>query len=359
MDGLFLELGPFKINAAKKEINLNPESWHKAANILFIDQPVGTGLSFTQKKSGLSKNDNDVNRHLHRFMLEFLKLHDRYVQVDDGGRRRSRNIFLTGESHAGHYIPSFAAYNQKINKNLRGDGITIQIVGLALGNPWVDPKNQYDVSEFAHGAGLISHGQRRSLQEMNKKCRSLLLQGKLNNKICFSLLDEIIDSSSVSGANKVLMYDSRKFVQSMQSFPPGKDAVESFLNRPEVRQAIHAEGSTQRYVECADPPYNALSHQDGKGVTVELVDLLDGGMNILFFSGQYDIICSHLGVEKSLRELPWSGKEGWKKAQPEVWLVDNQAAGYIKSYGSLSSLLGELPQQTITFQIQIVHFQII
>ena len=41
-------------------------------------------------------------------------------------------------------------------------------LGIALGNPWIDPKNQYDVSEFAHGLGLISIGQKNKLQEQNK-----------------------------------------------------------------------------------------------------------------------------------------------------------------------------------------------
>jgi carboxypeptidase C (cathepsin A) len=39
MDGLFLELGPFKING--NSIVINPYSWHNSANLLFIDQPVG------------------------------------------------------------------------------------------------------------------------------------------------------------------------------------------------------------------------------------------------------------------------------------------------------------------------------
>jgi carboxypeptidase D len=46
MDGLFIELGPYTMNR-DSTISKNEHSWHKVANLLFIDQPVGTGFSFT------------------------------------------------------------------------------------------------------------------------------------------------------------------------------------------------------------------------------------------------------------------------------------------------------------------------
>jgi hypothetical protein len=47
MDGLWLELGPFRLEGPKMaNIKVNPSSWHNAANIMFVDQPVGTGYVF-------------------------------------------------------------------------------------------------------------------------------------------------------------------------------------------------------------------------------------------------------------------------------------------------------------------------
>jgi hypothetical protein len=46
-----------------------------------------------------------------------------------------------------------------------------------VGNPWLDPFYQYDASEFAHGLGLISLGQRHKLKEMELKCQALLKGG--------------------------------------------------------------------------------------------------------------------------------------------------------------------------------------
>jgi carboxypeptidase D len=340
---LFIELGPFRLSGADLDrIKINPNSWHYAANVLFIDQPVGTGMSYSLMND-YAGSDEAINNHFYIFLQKFLTLHDRYTSVQNG-IRVSREFFMSGESHAGHYIPTMAAYihrkNEELAGSLKSDSIRIAIKGIALGNPWTDPFNQYDVSDFAHGMGLITQGQKNRLKEVNRECKNQLKMGNFNQKSCFSLLDDVVDSSSLAGSHKVLMYDARHFVHSTSVFPPGHDALEKYLNRPDVRAAIHATSTPQRYVECADPPYLALSHQDGKGVTPELTEVLNKGLRVLLYSGQYDIICNHLGSERMLRELPWVGREAWLKAQPGIWLVDRQPAGYVKSHRNLHSLLG-------------------
>jgi carboxypeptidase C (cathepsin A) len=305
---------------------------------MFLDQPVGTGLSYTLAKDGYATNDETINDHFYKFLLAFFSLHDRYTTMKSG-RKVTRPLYLTGESHAGHYIPSMAAYILRQNAKASANDLVITLEGVALGNPWSDPFNQYDPSDFARGLGLLSQGQSNKLKSLNAECQSLLKAGRLNQRVCFSLLDDVVDSTAAQSSHKVLMYDARKFVHSTSQFPPGHEAVEEYLNRPDVKQAIHATNTPQRYVECADPPYNALSYQDGKGVTAELVEILNSGLRVLVYSGQYDIICNHLGTDKMLRLLPWTGQSEWLKSQPGVWIVDKQPAGYIQSFKNLHSLL--------------------
>jgi vitellogenic carboxypeptidase-like protein/serine carboxypeptidase 1 len=44
-----MELGPYRVSPGKMtpyEITKNIDSWTKQYNVIFVDQPVGTGLSY-------------------------------------------------------------------------------------------------------------------------------------------------------------------------------------------------------------------------------------------------------------------------------------------------------------------------
>jgi carboxypeptidase D len=201
MDGLFIELGPFRLDGEKlNNIKINPFSWHENANLLVIDQPVGTGLSFVKDNRGYANSDSAVSFQFYKFLVAFLNLHRNFWSDENENKTKyTRPIFISGESHAGHYIPTITDFLLDRNKRANKDDYIFRIEGIALGNPWIDPKNQYDVSDYAHGLGFITQGQKNRLKQLNAECRNNLNQGKLNTKVCFSLLDNVIDSTTLAG----------------------------------------------------------------------------------------------------------------------------------------------------------------
>lgn len=79
----------------KKEI-----SWNNKANLVFLDNPIGTGYS---KGSifNMPRNEKKVSEHFGIFIEKFYQKYPEFV---------NRPLYITGESYAGHYIPFIAEY---------------------------------------------------------------------------------------------------------------------------------------------------------------------------------------------------------------------------------------------------------
>lgn len=123
---------------------LNEISWNNKANLVYIDQPIGTGYS---KGSifNMPRNEQKVREHFGKFITEFYKL---YPEL------KGRDLYVTGESYAGHYIPFIADY-LTTEFSFKENGINL--VGIAIGNGWVDPVSQYSgYSSFAYNNKLVN-----------------------------------------------------------------------------------------------------------------------------------------------------------------------------------------------------------
>eukprot|EP00934_Nitzschia_sp_Nitz4_P005883 Nitzschia sp. Nitz4//scaffold36_size144017//87077//88939//NITZ4_003100-RA/size144017-processed-gene-0.82-mRNA-1//-1//CDS//3329549498//5873//frame0 len=353
MDGLWIENGPFRLvnNDGEWTIDIAPYSWHNApAYTVYIDQPVGTGISFTTSGK-YPTNDEEVNIDFYYFLKEFFKLHaDKFL--DESKNTLSRKLFFSGESHAGHYIPSMMNYIRK--QNLASPEFQIPLAGAAIGNGWMDPYHQYAAHEVAYGYSLIGRSQMRSLIEDQEKCQKALSQGKYLYTPCFDLMDTIVANSLGAGSGSHVSGYDYQFIEvkaQPREFPPGHKAVEAYLgggssittNREDVLAAIHSLPSLeagQVYQECTNPPYNALKHQDGLGVTLDVKELLDSDVNMLFFNGVNDLICNHVGNEIALENIEWTHQSEFQLATRYGWksAAAGKIGGYMKEFENLMFL---------------------
>jgi len=60
-------------------LTLNPYSWHHVANVLYVDQPVGTGLSFVADNTTYARSQADVNAMFAVFLQRWFKLFPEYL----------------------------------------------------------------------------------------------------------------------------------------------------------------------------------------------------------------------------------------------------------------------------------------
>ena len=122
MFGLFIEHGPFIV---RDDLKVRPRqtSWSLTHNVLYIDNPVGTGFSFTGKDECYATDENQVADDLYDALLQFFKLFPEYAK---------NPFYATGESYAGKYVPAIT-YKIHTENQAAGNPHKINLAGMAIG----------------------------------------------------------------------------------------------------------------------------------------------------------------------------------------------------------------------------------
>lgn len=68
--------------------------------MLYVDQPVGAGFSFTDNEAGYARNLTDVGRDMLEFLQQFFTLFHDLVH---------NQFYITGESYGGKYTQALGA----------------------------------------------------------------------------------------------------------------------------------------------------------------------------------------------------------------------------------------------------------
>jgi cathepsin A (carboxypeptidase C) len=114
--GLLFELGPCSIANDGKNTTFNPHSWNTHANIIFLDQPVNVGYSYSDDGSTVN-NSPVAGKDVHAFLQLFLQRFPQYVKApfhlaaeSYGGTVRQLHCFLYPKSHACAVCPEHCVY---------------------------------------------------------------------------------------------------------------------------------------------------------------------------------------------------------------------------------------------------------
>jgi carboxypeptidase C (cathepsin A) len=334
MNGVFLENGPFQIH--DERIQPSEYSWHRLpAYMLYIDQPIGTGLSYKTEQNTYVTTDEQLQTDFYYFLQSFFQLHgDKFVSNNTVNRR----IVFSGESYAGRYIPLFLTHILQQNQHST-TRLQIPIHGAAIGNGWIDPYHQYAGARAAYGMGLVGLSEVHAERTKERQCQRHLPQV---SSVCDNLIPDIVHQSMGKDSEyKVSKFDVRRVEHKTgpRTFPPGKPTLEAYLRNDTVLEALHAAEAASAalgpFAECQKEPLHQLGHLDGHGVIPEIRSLLEQNVRLLFYNGVLDMVCHHVGTETALDNMPWDHQEAWRMADRYAFLVDNQLAGYMKQHQNL------------------------
>ncbi|KAH0860697.1 hypothetical protein HID58_088958 [Brassica napus] len=256
------------------------------ASIIYLDQPVGTGFSYSKTQLLDTPSDSGEAKRIHEFLLKWLAKHEKFI---------SNPFYVTGNSYAGKVIPATV---QEISKgNDLGFKPQINLQGYVIGNPTTDQEFDYNHRvPFAHGMALISDELYESLK---KTCNGNYEKVDPGNIECLQFVEEYHELQASMWAND-----------------------------ESVRKALHvAKGSIGKWLRCSseDKPYN----KDIKSSVPYHLNNSIKGYPSLISSGDHDMIIPFTATQTWIRSLNYSIIDKWRP-----WMIHDQVAGYTKTYAN-------------------------
>ncbi|KAJ8551914.1 hypothetical protein K7X08_028357 [Anisodus acutangulus] len=324
---LFYENGPFKLSD-NMSLVWNDFGWDKVSNLIYVDQPTGTGFSYSSDNTDIRHDEIGVSNDLYDFLQAFFKAHPDYAKND---------FYITGESYAGHYIPAFASRVHQGNKNK--EGIPINLKGFAIGNGLTNPEIQYKAyTDYALDMKLINQTDYDDINKLYPQCQQdIKLCAKGSEEACSAGFSDCtnIFNSILDIAGDINYYDIRKTCEGNLCYD--FSGMETYLNDAQVKQALGVP-SVIDFVSCSSSVYHAMQTDWMKNLEISIPSLLEDGINLLAYAGEYDLICNWLGNSNWVHAVEWSGKKSFGTAPSVSFTVDGEEKGVQKNYGPLTFL---------------------
>ncbi|GJN72373.1 carboxypeptidase Y precursor [Purpureocillium lilacinum] len=321
LTGLFLELGPAKIDQNLQVVN-NPHSWNSNASVIFLDQPVNTGFSYSKQQVDSTEA---AGKDIYALLTLFFQQFPEYSK---------QPFHIAGESYAGHYIPVFSA------EILSHSDRNINLKSALIGNGLTDPLTQYKYYRpMACGEGgypaVLSQSDCQSMDNALPRCQSLI-------QSCYNSSDPQACSSATSYCNNAMLgpfqqtgknvYDVRKNCEGSNLCYDELEWISQYLNKKEVIEALGVEVSS--FESCNyDINRNFAAHGDWMLPEHRNVPKLLEQIPVLIYAGDADFICNWLGNQAWTKALAWPGKDAFNSAQPQT--LRTAAGG--KDYGKITT----------------------
>jgi len=326
LTGLFMELGPSSINE-KGEVVYNPSSWNENANVIFLDQPVNVGYSYS---SGKVSNTVAAGKDVYALLTLFFKQFPQYAK---------QSFHISGESYAGHYIPVFAAEilsHKKRNINLQS---------VLIGNGLTDGYTQYEYYRpMACGDGgwpaVLNEQECATMDNALPRCQSLIESCYKSESVWSCVPASIYCNNALIGAYQRTgqnVYDVRKPCGDNPLCYNELDWISKFLNRQDVMDSLGVEVS--KYDSCNfDINRNFLFAGDWMQPFHRLVPGILKEIPVLIYAGDADFICNWLGNLAWTNKLEWPGQAKYAKTELKdlKLAADGSKIGQVKSSGNFT-----------------------
>lgn len=344
--GFLRELGPFRVNPDGQTLNINPYSWNRIANVVFLESPAGVGFSYAPDHDVRHSDDSTAADNL----LAVQTFFQRFPQFT------TNDFYIFGESYAGIYVPTLSVkIIEETSFNFKGFG-----VGNALSSYEIND-DSYLYFAYAHGlfddyimAGLqsnccpgdislrcaFSSSTDQTCQDFVSEANTAINVAGLN---VYSLYKPCISSSGrlradlsnlfrKQGYGKMLAEKLLQQQNSIRSDAPCLDNahVANYLNLQEVRDALHIPAEALDWTMCSDP-VGVLFQRNYDNMTSQYQRILGEGLyRGLVYNGDTDMACNYLGDQWFTNDLGFP-----VVTSRRAWTYDTFTTGFVKQFANL------------------------
>ncbi|KAH7721264.1 Protein F41C3.5 [Aphelenchoides avenae] len=310
LDGLLAEHGPYLLNDDTSTLRRNEYAWNKLANIVYLESPAGVGFSFVT--DGDSGHSNDSTKFPHF---------------------RNHSVFVAGESYGGIYVPTLAERIIDGQKEF-----PMKFEGIAIGNGMLNWDLFESASiEFQYGHGFIDKPAYKALEtccegdvigcDLNKRCKEQHEEAVSSNSDGYFLnIYDIYRDCHVPGTPYNMLRSARKWTnrEHPKGLPNCNPELDLYLNKHEVRAALHIPGHVGTWVFCG--LFGNYTETEGD-MRPQITKIVNSGVRVLLYYGDTDIACNFIGGQE------FSNGLGLKKLnEKRAWTVDGFLGGFTTEY---------------------------
>ncbi|XP_076650148.1 retinoid-inducible serine carboxypeptidase [Halictus rubicundus] len=327
--GNFEELGPL-------DLDLKPRNytWVKDYNVLFIDNPVGTGFSYTTSPSGYATTNAQIASDLVECMRGFLKQLPKFANV---------STYITTESYGGKMGAEFALAWYKAQKS---GSIRSNLKGVALGDAWISPIDSVMTwAPFLLETGMVDTAGYNEVNKAAQATKRAVETGRWATATSLWSDTEVVILETTSNidfyniltkTNPVYGKDSTAVRLLSEPTLSRGDAVSSYdvnlnnlMNGP-VKRALNL---TMSHKTQSGVVFDRLQGDFMKPV-IDKVELLlnQTDLKVVVLTGQLDLIVDTPGTLIWVEKMKWKDSTWWMKSKRQPLTSQGVIEGYVKSY---------------------------
>ncbi|XP_033142245.1 serine carboxypeptidase-like 10 isoform X2 [Brassica rapa] len=275
LEGLLFENGLVAVkvevyNGSLVSLVSTTYSWTQMANIIYLDQPIGAGFSYSRTPLGKTSDTNEAKM-IHEFLQK----------------------------------------------------------GYVLGNPVTYPEFEENYRiPFSHGMSLISDELHESLKI---NCKGNYGNVDPRNTKCLKLVEEYHKCTDKINTQHILLPDCDDKRNPKNTSPDCYYylyyIIECWANNERVREALHVKKGTKGHWQRCNwtIPYD---HDIISSVPYHM-NISLSGYRSLVYSGDHDITMPFLGTQAWIKSLNYSIIDDWRP-----WKIKDQIAGYTRTYSN-------------------------